>query len=58
MKRILNSRIQFKMLFLFALAFMPFASFARGEHWVKKQPPPPPVSTLTNEARYIEWKWR
>lgn len=58
MKRILNSRIQFKMLFLFALPFMPFASFARGEHWVKKQPPPPPVSTLTNEARYIEWKWR
>ena len=23
-----------------------------------KPPVPPPVATLTNEARYIEWKWR
>lgn len=23
-----------------------------------KPPAPPPVETLTNEARYIEWKWR
>ena len=31
---------------------------ARGESWVPKPPPPPPVATLTNEARYLEWKWR
>lgn len=30
----------------------------RGESWVPKPPPPPPVETLTNAARYIEWKWR
>ena len=23
-----------------------------------KPSPPPPVATLTNEARYLEWKWR
>ena len=33
-------------------------AFARGESWVPKPPVPPPVATLTNEARYIEWKWR
>ena len=33
--------------------------FGRGEKWLAQRPsPPPPVSTLTNEARYIEWKWR
>ena len=31
---------------------------ARGEPWVPKPPPPPSVATLTNEARYLEWKWR
>ena len=31
---------------------------ARGESWMPKPPPPPPVATLTNEARYLEWKWR
>ena len=31
---------------------------ARGESWVPKPPPPPPVATLTNETRYLEWKWR
>ncbi|MBO7687909.1 MAG: hypothetical protein J6V72_16090 [Kiritimatiellae bacterium] len=31
---------------------------ARGESWVPKPPPPPSVATLTNEARYLEWKWR
>lgn len=33
-------------------------AFGRGESWVPKPPAPPPVATLTNEARYIEWKWR
>ena len=33
-------------------------AFGRGESWVPKPPVPPPVATLTNEARYIEWKWR
>ena len=33
-------------------------AFGRGESWVPKPPVPPPVGTLTNEARYIEWKWR
>ena len=33
-------------------------AFGRGERWVPKPPAPPPVATLTNEARYIEWKWR
>ena len=40
------------------LAAFPAVSFARGEGWVPKPPEPPPLSTLTNEARYIEWKWR
>jgi len=34
------------------------AAFGRGESWVVKQQPAPPLSTLTNEARYIEWKFR
>jgi len=33
-------------------------AFGRGESWIAKPPTPPPVSTLTNEARYIEWKFR
>ena len=33
-------------------------AFGRGEGWMPKPPVPPPVATLTNEARYIEWKWR
>ena len=33
-------------------------AFGRGESWLGKPPVPPPVSTLTNEARYIEWKFR
>ena len=33
-------------------------AFARGERWMPKPPAPPSVATLTNEARYIEWKWR
>ena len=33
-------------------------AFGRGEPWLAKPPAPPPVSTLTNEARYIEWKFR
>ena len=30
----------------------------RGQPWENPPKPAPPVSTLTNEARYIEWKWR
>ena len=37
---------------------LPLLVFARGEAWRPKPPVPPPVTTLTNEARYIEWKWR
>ena len=33
-------------------------AFGRGESWMPKPPVPPPAATLTNEARYIEWKWR
>lgn len=33
-------------------------AFGRGESWLAKPPVPPPVATLTNEARYIEWKFR
>ena len=40
------------------LLFLPVLAFGRGEGWVPKPPVPPPVGTLTNEARYIEWKWR
>ena len=45
---------------LLSACCLSFASpaFARGESWVPKPPVPPPVATLTNEARYIEWKWR
>ena len=38
--------------------FLPVLAFGRGESWMPKPPVPPPVETLTNEARYIEWKWR
>lgn len=34
------------------------AAFGRGESWVPKPPSPPPVETLTNADRYVEWKWR
>ena len=34
------------------------AAFGRGESWVVKPPAPPAAATLTNEARYLEWKWR
>ena len=34
------------------------AAFGRGEPWMPKPPPAPPVETLTNAARYVEWKWR
>jgi len=33
-------------------------AFGRGECWVAKPSAPPPVETLTNEARYVEWKFR
>ena len=34
------------------------AAFGRGERWINPPQPAPAVSTLTNEARYVEWKWR
>lgn len=37
---------------------LPGLLLGRGESWVPRPPSPPPVATLTNEARYIEWKWR
>ena len=44
---------------LMGLALLvPVVALARGEGWVPKPPVPPPVATLTSEARYIEWKWR
>ena len=33
-------------------------AFGRGESWMPKPPEPPPVATLTNEARYIGWNVR
>ena len=33
-------------------------ALGRGESWTPKPPPAPPVSMLTNAARYVEWKWR
>ena len=41
-----------------AMVLLPVLAFGRGESWMPKPPVPPPVETLTNEARYIEWKWR
>ena len=40
------------------LLVLPLLTFGRGESWVPKPPPAPPVASLTNEARYVEWKWR
>jgi len=37
---------------------MPFSGYGRGEPWVTPPPAPPAVETLTNEARYVEWKFR
>ena len=34
------------------------AAFGRGEDWMPPPPAPPPAATLTNAARYLEWKWR
>ena len=33
-------------------------AFGRGENWVPKPPAPPPVETLTNADRDVEWKFR
>ena len=41
-----------------AVALAAVSAFGRGEWWVPKPPAPPPVETLTNETRYLEWKWR
>ena len=40
------------------LVVLGLSAFGRGEGWLPKPPAPPPVATLTNEARYVEWKWR
>lgn len=42
----------------FGLVVLGLTAFGRGEGWLPKPPAPPPVATLTNEARYVEWKWR
>lgn len=34
------------------------SAYGRGEAWMPKPVIPPPIATLTNEAQYIEWKWR
>ena len=44
--------------FVALMAGLPILAFGRGEYWLPKPPVPPPVATLTNEARYVEWKWR
>ena len=43
---------------LLLFVVLPALAFGRGESWVPKPPAPPAVPTLTNESRYIEWKWR
>lgn len=40
------------------VALVSVVAFGRGEEWMPKPPAPPPVTTLTNAARYLEWKWR
>ena len=40
------------------VALVAAVALGRGESWTPKPPPAPPVSTLTNAARYLEWKWR
>ena len=40
------------------LTLVPCLAFGRGEEWMPKPPPAPRVASLTNEARYVEWKWR
>ena len=41
-----------------SVSLVAVSAFGRGESWVPKPPKPPSVATLTNEARYVEWKWR
>ena len=33
-------------------------AFGRGEGFMPKPPTPPPVASLTDADRYVEWKWR
>ena len=33
-------------------------AWGRGESWMPAPPVPPPLESLTNEACYIEWKFR
>ncbi len=47
-----------RILFGLAAAFIAASSFARGENWMPRPPLPPPVAALTNEALYVEWKFR
>ena len=49
---------QFAVAALLVLALGGSVAFGRGEEWMPKPPAPPPVATLTNAARYLEWKWR
>ena len=43
---------------VFCASVVALFAFGRGENWVPKPPAPPSAATLTNEARYVEWKWR
>ena len=47
-----------KTLIVIGISVFCFFAFGRGESWVPTPPAPPPVATLTNEARYLEWKFR
>ena len=47
-----------KWVIVFCAPVVALFAFGRGESWVPKPPAPPPAATLTNEARYVEWKWR
>ena len=33
-------------------------AWGRGEFWLPKPPVPPSLESLSNESRYVEWKWR
>jgi len=47
-----------RLLLVCVAALAVHVAFGRGESWVAKPSVPPPVETLTNEARYVEWKFR
>ena len=59
MKSLSASVMRFAFVAPVAVAVLsPLSASARGERWMVPPPAPPPRVTLTNEARYIEWKFR